>query len=41
MWADNNNVGVELNQNEIFALCADMEGFLISKGIICKGVQVE
>jgi hypothetical protein len=41
MWADNNNVGVELTRKEIFALCGDIEGFLINKGIISKGVQVE
>ena len=41
LWATSNNIGVELTQNEIFALCGDMESYLISKGIICKGVQVQ
>jgi hypothetical protein len=41
LWATSTNMGVELTQAEIFAVCADIEGYLASKSIICKGVQVQ
>ena len=41
MWANSNNIGVELTESDIFDLGADIEGFLASKGIVCGAVQVQ
>ena len=41
LWATSNNIATPLTEREIFALCGDIEGFMASKGIVCKGVAVQ
>ena len=41
MLATSNNVAISLTESQIFALCGDIEGFMASKGIVCKGVAVQ